>query len=61
MPEKIVDIFGPVPYELHLRHKGGLSRDGHIFLTPDVAEGLAVRRCYWHVLGACVWREVVGS
>ncbi len=30
MPETIVDIFGPVPYKLHLRRKGGLSRDGHI-------------------------------
>ncbi len=29
MPETIVDIFGPVPNKLHLRRKGGLSRDGH--------------------------------
>ncbi len=28
VPDTIVDIFGPVPYKLHLRRKGDLSRDG---------------------------------
>ncbi len=36
MPETIVDIFGPVPYKVHLRRKGGLSRDGHIYIAVSV-------------------------
>ncbi len=50
MPETIVDIFGPVTYKLHLRRKGGLSRDGHIFPPLKVS---CIHKGMYMLVGEC--------